>query len=203
MVERDQQQRFNKLRLDGGPFHNDNGLTWEDGRTLRHGPDIAVKTEVAKVIQKTFGKAALRAQVADIALVEMEVVYHLAELRQPRRNGKAAVIRYLAEEHVENAHLVLIAAVKIAAGHSELIKIHQKCQVAGFADIFHNNFSLIEGPSKQPGAYIRRMAPGKCGIYHLPGGVRGGRPCGRGTPLPACLALRAAFRFFASRSSQA
>ena len=50
MVESQQQESFNQLRLDCGRSHGENRLLRENRRALRHGPDIAREAEAFQVV---------------------------------------------------------------------------------------------------------------------------------------------------------
>ena len=142
MVEGDQKQRLDELGLDGRALHDDDGLVGENGRALGHSPDIAVEFKAAQIVEELLGEAALAPQVFDVLFAEVKVIHYLTELLQARGNGKAAAVGYLAEEHVEHAHLVGVAFFEIAGRHGQLVEIHQKRQVACVVDICHHRFRL-------------------------------------------------------------
>src|SRR5699024_3528369 len=112
------------------------------GRAFFHGPDGAVEFKMPQIVQKALGKTALAGQVFDVALGKMQVVDHLAELLQPRRNGKAALVGNLAEEHIEYADFVGVSFLKVSRGHGQLVEIHQKGQVAFLVDVGHKKSRL-------------------------------------------------------------
>ena len=130
VVEGDQQQRFQQLALDGGALHRDDGLLGEDGRALSDGPDVAVQGEVAQIVQKLFVEHAGGGQILDVLVGELEVLHRLDEGVQPGHDGVAAAVGDLAEEHVEDAYLVLKALFQIARRHGQFIEVHDGGEIA-------------------------------------------------------------------------
>ena len=145
MVEGDQQQGLDQLALDGGAFHGDDGLLREDGRALFNGPHVAVEGEVAQIVQELFVEHVSAAQILNVRLGEGQVVNGLDELGQAGHDGIAAAVRHLAEEHIEDTDLVLIALFQVAGRHGQLIKVHHGRQVAFYVQHCCTSFLLFCG----------------------------------------------------------
>ena len=130
VVEGDQQQRFQQLALDGGALHRDDGLLGEDGRALGDGPDVAVQGEVAQIVQEFLVEHAGGRQILDVLVGELEVLHRLDEGVQTRHDGVAAAVGDLAEEHVKDADLFLVALFQIARRHGQLVEVHDGGEIA-------------------------------------------------------------------------
>ena len=76
------------------------------------------------------------------------------ELLQAGHDRIAAAVRHAAEEHIKDRDLVLVALLKIAVGHSQLIKIGHGGQVA--FDIQHRAWLLLWGVSGIKSAGVSR-----------------------------------------------
>ena len=63
----------------------------------------------------------------------MQVPDILDDLLQTRRNGKAAAVGTLAEEHIEIADAVLVAPLKVAVAHGQLIEVAEHGEIEFFA----------------------------------------------------------------------
>ena len=141
VVEGDQQQRFEQLALDGRALDRDDRLLREDRHALLDRPDVAVQLKVGEVIEEGFAEHSGAAQVGDVRLGKAEVIDRINELLQAGHDRIAAAIRHTAEEHIKDRDLVLVALLKIAVGHGQLIKIGHGGQVA--FDIQHRAWLLL------------------------------------------------------------
>ncbi len=92
VVQAQQHEGLDKLGLDGGGADGENGLPGEDGRALRHRPDVAGKAEVAQIVQKLLAEAALAAQIGDVLLVKVQLLDIVDDLLQAGGDGKAAPV---------------------------------------------------------------------------------------------------------------
>ena len=146
VVEGEQQEGLDELGLNGGGADGEEGLPGEDGSALRHSPQVAREAEGAQIVQKALAEAALSPQVGDVLLGEAEVFDIVDDLLQTGRNGEAASVGHIAEEHVEVADLVGIPLrLKVAVAHGQFVKITQECVVHVFLHLFHNlyRFSTV------------------------------------------------------------
>ena len=135
VVERQQQERLDELRLNGRRADRHDRLAREDGRPLRHGPDIAGEAEVSEVVEEALVKHLPAAQILDILLIKTQLADIFDCLLQTGRDGKAAVVRHGAEEDVEIRDAVLHALHKVAVAHGKLVIIAQHREIGLFADI--------------------------------------------------------------------
>jgi hypothetical protein len=134
MVEREQEEGFHQLRLDGGRADGHDRLAREDRRALGHGPDVAHKMKMAQIVEEALAELVFGAQIGDIVIRKMQVLQILHRLLQPRRNGEAAVVRHVAEKDVEIDDAVLQSALIIPVAHRELVKVaeHREIQFLVF-----------------------------------------------------------------------
>ena len=135
MVERQQQERFHELRLDGGCADGHDRLAREDRRALGHRPDIARKAEIAQIAEEILAENAAAAKIGNVVLVKMELLDIPHRLLQTGRNGEAAVVRHRPEKHVKVGDPILIAALEITVSHRQLIKIAEHGQIRLFVRV--------------------------------------------------------------------
>ena len=135
MVERQQQKRLDKLRLNGRRADGHDRLAREDRRALRHGPDIAREAEAAQILQEPLVKHLPAAQIRDVVLVKMKLLHIFDRLLQSRCDGKAAVVGHRAEENIKICDAVLHALDKIAIAHGEFVIVAEHAQIGVFIDI--------------------------------------------------------------------
>ena len=135
MVERQQQKRLNKLRLNGRRADGHDRLAREDRRAFRHGPDIAREAEAAQILQEPLVKHLPAAQIRDVVLVKMKLLHIFDRLLQSRCDGKAAVVGHRAEENIKICDAVLHALDKIAVAHGEFVIVAEHAQIGVFIDI--------------------------------------------------------------------
>ena len=102
VIDGQQREGLDELRLDGGRAHNDHRLLREHGRPLRHGVNIAGEAEGAQIFQKFLAENALAAQVRNVLLVKVQILDVFDELLEARRDGKAAAVRDRAEDKRQN-----------------------------------------------------------------------------------------------------
>ena len=129
MVELQQQIGFQQLGLNGRSTDRKDRFPGENGRPLRHGPDVAGKFEIAQIFEKSFVKDASAAEIGNVLLVKVKLLNIVYDLLQPGRNGKAAAVRYFPEEYVKVGHAILHTAHKVAIAHRKLVKIAQHGQI--------------------------------------------------------------------------
>ena len=129
MVHAQQQIRLHQLRLNGGRADGDNRLPGENGRSLRHRPDIAGKLEIGQIVQKILAEALPFPQVRDVLRVKMQLLNILDDLLQTGRNGEPAPVRAAAEKQVKIGYAVGIAVGKVPRAHGQLVKIAEHRQI--------------------------------------------------------------------------
>ena len=129
VVELQQQIGFQQLGLNGRSTDRKDRFPGENGRPLRHGPDVAGKFEIAQIFEKSFVKDASAAEIGNVLLVKVKLLNIVYDLLQPGRNGKAAAVRYFPEEYVKIGHAILHTAHKVAIAHRKLVKIAQHGQI--------------------------------------------------------------------------
>ena len=131
MVEHEQQISLNKLRLICGSAYGYDRLARKYRRALGNSPYIAGKAEITEHLEKLLIKAASAAQVLDIILGEVKVLYIVDDLFKTGGNGKSAAVRYLAEEDIKVCDTVSHAFDKIAVSHSQLVEIAEHGIILG------------------------------------------------------------------------
>ena len=140
MVHAQQQIRLNKLRLNGRRADGYDRLPGENGRSLRHRPDVAGEFKIGKIVQEILVKALPLPQVRDILRVKMQLLNILDDLLQTGRDGKPAPVGAAAEKQVKIRYAVGIAVGKIPRAHGQLVKIAEHCQIQFVA---HNHFGHL------------------------------------------------------------
>ena len=133
MVHGQKRERFKQLRLDRGRAHDDHRLFREDGRALGHGVNVAAEVEVCKIVEEFLAEDTSPAQVVDVLLVEVQILDIVDQLLQTRRDGKAAFIGHLPEEHVEGRQVPLVGFEEVAVRHCQLIEVHDHRDVPSVA----------------------------------------------------------------------
>ena len=86
MVQDEQHIGLDELGLDGRGADGHEGLAGEDGRALRHRPDVAGEPEVAQIVQEPLVKAALAAHGELVEVAEHGVIFgviHVGYLSLP------------------------------------------------------------------------------------------------------------------------
>ena len=107
MIDGQKSERLQHLRLYGGRPYRDQRFTWENGRTLRNGVDIACETEVPQIVEELLSEHPFGTEELDIGIIEMQLPDVADELFQSCRDGESSVVRHLPEEDVEVHHTVL------------------------------------------------------------------------------------------------
>ncbi len=144
VVDGQQGEGLDQLGLDGRRPDRHHRLPGEDRRPLRHRPDVARETEVPQVAQEILGEQVLVPQEGDVLLVEVQVLNILDQLFQTRADREPAVVRHVAEKHIEIGDPILEPCPEIAVAHSQLIKIAEHRQIE-FLFRFHNRFPCAAG----------------------------------------------------------
>ena len=147
MVDAEEHHGFYKLGLNGRAPHGDNGLAGEDRRALGDGPNITGKFKVPQIVQKLPAEDMLGMEILNVLLCKAQVLQIVHQLLHPCHNGKAAVIRHLAEEHVKIADGVLIAVGKVSVRHRQLVKIGQHGQVGFLVAFVHVHTPSVFSPA--------------------------------------------------------
>ena len=77
------------------------------------------------------------AEILDVLVGEVQVLDVVDQLLQSGRDGEAAAVRYLAEEHVKVGDAILAAGFKVAVAHGQLVEIAEHGHVQLFL-CFHS-----------------------------------------------------------------
>ena len=123
MVEGQQQEGFNQLRLNGRRPDGNDRLLREDGGSFGNRPDVTGKAEVPEIVQKGFRKESFAPEVIQILLTEMQIQNVVDDPIQTGADGVAAVIRDIPEENVKVGDAILKPCFKVAVAHGQLIEI--------------------------------------------------------------------------------
>ena len=145
MVERQEQERLDDLRLDRrGPDGHDR-LVREDGRPLRNGPDVAGEFIIPQRFEEALAEHLPPAQIRDVVLVKVKLLDVADGLFQYGRNGKSAAVWHRPEENVEIRDTVLHPTRIVAVGHGQLVVVAEHRQIHLFFRI-HIPTSLQSAP---------------------------------------------------------
>ena len=123
VIDGQQREGLDELRLDGGRAHNDHRLLREHGRPLRHGVNIAGEAEGAQIFQKFLAENALAAQVRNVLLVEVQILDIVDQLVEAGGNGVPASVRHRAEINVEIGNAILEPCFQVTIAHSQLVEV--------------------------------------------------------------------------------
>ena len=137
VVDGQQGERLDQLRLDGRCADHHQRLLGKHRRTLRNGVDIAGEAEVPQIVQEFLAEQVSPAEIGDVLLGEVQVLDVVDQLLQTCRDGEAAAIGHLAEEHVEIGDALLAAGLKVAVAHGQLIEVTEHGHVQLFLS-FHS-----------------------------------------------------------------
>ena len=140
MVDGQQHHGFHQLRLDHRSAHRDNRLAREDRRPLRNGPHVTAEVEVAQIIEEGVAHALLFQQ-RKVRFAEGQILKIVDQLPDTGHDGKAAVVRHMAEKHVEPRDLVAHAVFKIAVCHGQFVKVRQHGQIPFLQCVAQGNHS--------------------------------------------------------------
>ena len=137
MVDGQQRERLDELRLNGRGADDDQRLFREHRRPLRDGVDVAGKAEVPQIVQKLLAEQLPPPKIRNILLGKVQVLDVVDQLLQSGGNGEAAAVRHFAEKHVEIGDAILVACLKVAIPHGQLIKVTEHGHVQLFLS-FHS-----------------------------------------------------------------
>ena len=135
VVDGQQREGLDQLRLDGRRAYHHHRLPGKHRGPFRDGVDIAGKTEVAQIVQKLLAEQVAPTEIGDILLAEMQVFNIIDQLLQTGRDGIAAFIGHLAEEHIEIGNAILVPVAEVSVAHGQLIKVAQHGHVQLFSSI--------------------------------------------------------------------
>ena len=124
VVDGQERERLNELRLDSGGTDDDERLLRKDGRPLRDGVDIAREAEILQIVQKLLAEEVPAAEIGDVLLGEVQVLDIVDQLLQTRRDGKAAAVWHLAEKDIKIGDAVLVAGLEVTIAHRQLVEGH-------------------------------------------------------------------------------
>ena len=136
MIDGKKRKGLNELGLNGRSAHRDQGLPWKDRGALGDGVNVAGKAEILQIGQEALVKELAAPEILNVLLGEVEIFNIVNELLQSRHDGKAALIRYRAEKHIEIGDTILVAVFEITVAHGQLIKIAEHGHVQFFLS-FH------------------------------------------------------------------
>ena len=160
VINGQQREGLDELRLDGGRAHNDHRLLREHGRPLRYGVNIAGEAEGAQIFQKFLAENALAAQVRNVLLVKVQILDVFDELLEARRDGKAASVRDRAEINVKIGDAIFEAGLEIAVAHGQLVEIAEHGHVQFFFRFHgtpHINSAAVRSPRPYDALIIARF----------------------------------------------
>ena len=146
MIDGQQREGLDQLRLDGRRAYHHHRLPGEHRGPLRDGEDIAGKAEVTQIVQKLLAEQVPPTEIGDILLAEMQVFDIVDQLLQTGCDGIAAFIGHLAEEHIEIGNAILVPVAEVSVAHGQLIKVAQHGHVQLFSSIhflLNLKFSII------------------------------------------------------------
>ena len=83
------------------------------GCSLGNGPYIAGKAEIAQILKEIFIKYIQGSEIFNILLGEGYLFHVVYQLLESRHNGKAAVIRLFAIEHIKINNSIAFTVCKI------------------------------------------------------------------------------------------
>lgn len=122
MVHLQQNGRLNKLGVDQGRNHGNNGFVGVHNGPLRKGVHIPFKPKFRQIFQEFFSKQPLTAQIFNVLPVKMQILNIFHDLFQAAEDGKTAIVRILSIEYVKSYFCILILIPKIAVAHGHFIK---------------------------------------------------------------------------------
>ena len=156
MVDGQQDHRLHQLCLNHRTFDGDNWLIGENRSSLLHCPNVALKVEVGKIIEEPLVKYFFRAEIGDVLFGKAQILQVMYHLLKTCKDGKTAVVRDVAEKHIEHRDSVLHSIEKITIGHGKLIIIGQHGKISIFCPVdvhLHSNLSVVillrPGPANQ------------------------------------------------------
>ena len=94
-------------------------------------PNVTGELKMQQILQKRFGKDALSAQKIHILGRKAQILNIVDDLLQACGDSKAAAVRYVPEEDVEVADLLVHSGLEVAVAHGELVKVAEKGIVVG------------------------------------------------------------------------
>lgn len=131
VIYKRKERGFHELRLPKGRGHRENRLVGKHHRAFGHGFDVARKLKRFERFQKVLVEDFERAQIRDVAVVEMkieDIVYRLFESCRDCVGISAAS----AIEDIEHRPSFVEFATAIAVHHRKLIKVGQQREIVGF-----------------------------------------------------------------------
>jgi len=155
VIDGKKRKGLNELGLNSRSAHRDQGLPGKNRGALGDGVNVAGKAEILQIGQEVLVKELAAPEILDVLLGEVEILNIVNELLQSRHDGKAALIRYRAEKHIEIGDTILVAVFEITVAHGQLIKIAEHGHVQLFLS-FHfipQYRYVIGGPSVDKGRH--------------------------------------------------
>ena len=142
VVDGQERERLNELRLDSGGTDDDERLLRKDGRPLRDGVDIAREAEILQIVQKLLAEEVPAAEIGDVLLGEVQVLDIVDQLLQARRDGEAAAVGHLAEKNIKIGDAVLVAGLEVTIAHRQLVEVAEHGHVQLFLS-FHPQYLKV------------------------------------------------------------
>ena len=161
VVDGQQGKGLDKLCFNGRSPHHHQGLLGEHRGPLRHGINVAGKPEISQIFQEFLAEQVPPPKIRNVLLGEVQVLDVVDQLLQARGNGKAALVRHPAEEHVKIRDLILEAVLEIPVAHGQLIKVAEHGHVQLFLNV-HPSIPQIFVILAGVPAYDSRFPPPQC-----------------------------------------
>ena len=162
MIDEGQYRSLRQLCIDHGCRDGDDGLVGVDDGALVHGVHIALEAIGAQVLQEPLVEHPEGAEVLNVLILEMHVLDEVHDLLQPCENCVSAVVRDLAEEHVERSSVMSAGLMQVSVGHRHLIQVHHHGQVA-LVEHAHFVTPMIRIPSQHPATFSFERRCAMCG----------------------------------------
>ena len=123
-IDADQKHGLQQLRFDDRSGHgNDRRIRIYDS-SFRNCLDGSGKFEVRQILKEALIKHVASAEICDIILGKMQTLHIIDQHAKSCTDNKAAAVRILAVEHIENRNLVLISRYEITVCHGQFVVIH-------------------------------------------------------------------------------
>ena len=172
-IEGDQQQLSISCASMAGPLHNDDGFAWKMACPLPP-PRWCSGTGNSAGSPRSAGKTALALQIGDVLVGEVRLSMIWQNCSSPAAMAKPPSSGILRKNIAKHADLVGVALLKIARGHGQLVKIHQKrVRLRSWLILVINDPGFLS-------VWVYCSARGRlvtvCAVRAGPGGGHGARP---------------------------
>ena len=141
MIDGEEQHGFQELRLQDGSSDRDDGFAREDRGPLRHGPYVAGEMKMPEIFQKFRRENLFGGEEFDVLLGKMQILDIRNHLLQPGKDGEAALVGHVAEEHVEIGDTVADAVFEISVHHGHFVIIEKHCEIKAGNKLVHGGMT--------------------------------------------------------------